>query len=108
MSVYDIFRKKNAIFTINFVISSSYYFEGGGHCPMDQIPELVNKEILRYVSEKFWGGIEIINTQFDINWEEGMVIFYLLLHRVSFVAHLFVFKLSIFIKTNNYSHFENK
>ena len=53
MSVYDIFRKKNAIFTINYPISSYYYFEGGGHCPMDQIPELVNKEILRYVSEKF-------------------------------------------------------
>ena len=26
---------------------------GGGHCPMDQIPELVNKEILRYMNEKF-------------------------------------------------------
>ena len=53
MSVYDIFREKNTFFTINYVISAYYYFEGGGHCPMDQIPELVNKEILRYVSEKF-------------------------------------------------------
>ena len=48
-----IYLRKNAIFTSNFVFSYNYYFAGGGHCPMDQIPELVNKEILRYVNEKF-------------------------------------------------------
>ena len=26
---------------------------GGGHCPMDQIPDLVNKEVLRYINENF-------------------------------------------------------
>lgn len=24
---------------------------GGGHCPMDQIPDLVNQELLRYLRE---------------------------------------------------------
>jgi len=38
---------KNAPIVDEFVC-----LQGGGHCPMDQIPQLVNKEVLRFLKEK--------------------------------------------------------
>ena len=35
---------------------------GGGHCPMDQVPEVVNNEVNRFIRERIVGrGSEIYN-----------------------------------------------